>query len=145
MVELHALIVDGQPYELGLRRLSPIVSSRWGGLYVCPNTGLLLRGPRHVRKKRQRKGPAERVVLDEASEAWRIDGIWYRIRFASVPAMQEQLRDVILRRSLDENGVVGRWGALQQTYGRCDRYAVEKKQMSRREIAALVRLGHKLR
>jgi hypothetical protein len=142
MVELHAVIIDGVPHHLGTRGLWPISATHRGGWYVCPSTALLLRVPRQAREKRQRERQPERVVLDEDNEAWRIDGIWYRVRFASVPAMRAQLRDVLLGRGLDENGVVG---VLQQRYGRCDRYAVEKKQMSRREIAALARLGHKLR
>jgi hypothetical protein len=135
MVELHVVIIDGQPHRSD--RWRPIFSV----LYVCPSTGLLLRAPRRPERPERPEPARERkyVVLDQANEAWRIEGIWYRIRFARVPEERARLRDALLHRGLDENGVVGRMGALQQAYGRCDRYAVEKRQMSRREIEALAR------
>jgi len=139
MVELHPVMVDGRPYYPVAHngRLRALEGSKWSRFYVCPRTGLLMAAPRRGRKLPEPE--RDRVWIDPVHEAWRIEGVWYRIRFAPVPMARGRLRDVLLRRGLDENGVAGEGGVLHRAYGRADRYAVEKRQMSRREIVALAR------
>jgi hypothetical protein len=140
LVELNPVIVDGWPFHPAARngKLEPIVSRYRGVFYVCPSTGRLCAAPRPSRARRVAQ--RDRVVLDGAREAWQIALIWYEVRFAPLPAQLAGARDVVLRRGLDENGVVGWNGELAREYGRHDRYAVGKRQLSRREIAMVERL-----
>jgi hypothetical protein len=142
MVERDVVIINGRPYHArgwGGRRAA-IADRGWrASFYVCPLTGRLLAAPPYVN---QLPEPArERLRLDDEHEAWRLDGIWYRVRFAPVsspPACYWQ-RDVLLKRGLVEGGMRGHGGALERHYGRHDRFAVSKQQLSRREVAALAR------
>jgi hypothetical protein len=141
MIDLHPQVVDGKlcyspPWYGGPR---PIAEGSWQrDFYVCPQTGRLMLAPPPRRRPRPEPSP-DRLRLDDTDQAFRIDGIWYRVRFAPVPARRVCLRDVILKRFLNESGMTGPNGALAREYGRDDRYAVSKQQMSSREIAALSR------
>jgi hypothetical protein len=139
MVELHAVIIDGRAYHPTTYRhhLLLVTPGRWGGFYVCPESGRL-REALPDRRKLPEPAP-DRVELEPGYEAWRIEGLWYRVRFAPVPQARVGLRDLLLRRRIDETGVVGPGGALEQKYGWRYRYAAEKRQMSHDEIAALAR------
>ena len=139
MVELHAVVIDGRAYHpTTYRRHRLLVTpGRWGGFYVCPETGRLCEAPPD-RPQWPDTAP-DRVTLDEVHEAWRIEGLWYRVRFAPVPQARAGLRDMVLCRRIDETGVVGPGGALEQKYGWRYHYAAEKRQMSHDEIAALAR------
>jgi hypothetical protein len=138
MIELHPILVDGRPHHpRAMRgRLQPIEDHGWRrSFYVCPATGRLLLAPRY---DPPRPAPSrDRVRLDDTHQALRLDGIWYRVQLAAVPAVRTRLRDVVLKRFLDEPGMTGSGGALARLYGRGDRYAVAKQQMSWRAIAAL--------
>jgi hypothetical protein len=133
MIDLHVVLVDGKPHDA--KTLQPLTDGGWRrSFYVCPASGRLLMAPRHGRPLPE---PArDRRRLDDTHEAWRIDGIWYRVRFAPVPAARAQLRDVILKRYLNESGIER---ALTRLYGHSRSFAVAKQQMSWREIANLAR------
>lgn len=140
LVELHVVLVDDRPYHATASRgrRDPIEGGRWSGrFYVCPRRGRLLEAPRRTPVK---LAPSrDRIRLDDEHLALRLDGLWYRVRFARVPAQLRGARDVVLKRGLDEGGMTGPSGALARSHGRDGWYAVAKQQLSRREIAALPR------
>jgi hypothetical protein len=142
MVEVHAVLIDGKPHHPDAYRGGPIEAGHRGhGFYVCPLTGTLQEAPRRARQRRKPAPQPLRVRLpfDGEYEAWRIDGIWYQVRLAPVPAEAGSLRgvrDMLLNRGLDENGMLGHGGALVRHYGR-HRFAASKVQLSWRDIRDL--------
>lgn len=114
----------------GVRQLRP---SRWSPVYVCPDTGLLKKVPPSPRYR----PPAVRDVIpiDSGAQYRKIGGLWYRITLAPVPADlgAPELHDALL-------GVLRpgqRERLLRENYGRSDRYATEKRQISKRELRRL--------
>lgn len=145
MVEVNPVMIDGRPYEpaaMGSRRddYRPITSYRFARFYVCPRTGLLRMGPkRDLKSKAHATEAAETRKLGEMLEARKIEGIWYAITFARVPAMQSEREacfDVVLKARLSGDRMLGWSGSLKQTYGTNDRFAIAKRQLSKREIRA---------
>jgi hypothetical protein len=146
MVETNAVLIDGRPHHPiadGPRRdrYRPLRAYRSWSFYVCPKTGLLKLPPSDGsrRKKNEKDRPPSPDVrpLDESREARRIDGVWYLVTFAKVPQMSATWRDcfdIVLRATLNEPGLFGWCGALRLTYGSSDRYAVAKRQLSKREL-----------
>lgn len=146
MVETNPVLIDGRPhYPMadGPRRdrYRPIRAYRAWRFYVCPNTGLLkVPAPDGSRRKKEPPPRPDVRPLGEMREARRMDGVWYLVTLAKVPQITATYRDcydVVLRASLAEQGMFGWGGALRETYGKSDRYAVAKRQLSKREIRAL--------
>ena len=144
MVEENAVLIDGRPHHpggsLGHCQRSPILCRGWGGFYVCPRTGVLrVATERRPRPKREPDPDVKRV--DDLHEARRIGGVWYLVTFAPVPATREARygrRNVLLGMWVDAPGMHTPSGLLWKTYGRGDRYAAAKRQLSTREIRAHV-------
>jgi hypothetical protein len=138
MIELHAVLIDGRPYHpLGDHRgrPRPIQGYAERSFYVCPESRRLLLAPRWYRRPPPEPSP-DRVRLDDTQVALRRDGIWYRVRLAPIPAARAYVRDAVLKRYLNERDIDT---ALYELYGRLNRYAVTKQQMSTNEIAKLAR------
>jgi hypothetical protein len=100
-----------------------------GDFYVCPETRQLRAIPRKARPHHSQPVDPDLRPLSEWEQLRRIDGQWYRIELAQLPADLRQARDVVLGLLLSQ---VTPW-ALQAQYGRRDRYAHRKLQLSRRE------------
>ncbi|MEE8508817.1 MAG: hypothetical protein V3T07_07120 [Myxococcota bacterium] len=129
-VELDVRLVDGKPE----------ISRVWSRFYVCPKTGALRETPRGRNASRPKADPTIRVA-SETREYHQLDGQWYEIELAPVPRDPCALaaaRDAVLRRPLAElvrcSGEV-----LRERYGTPDRYAVRKRQISKREIRDLAK------
>lgn len=148
MVETNAVMIDGRPhYPTGegprRDRYRPIRGYRSWRFYVCPKTGLLKAAPDGGPRQKKKKYPSDREdvrPLGEMREARRIDGVWYLVTLAEVPKAPGAVRecyDVVLRARLSEPGLFGWNSALHETYGAFDRYAVSKRQLSKRELQAL--------
>lgn len=142
MVEKNAVVIDGRPCRpaaTGFRRdmYSPVGRFKHG-LYVCPRTGILRLAEGASRRKKPKTPQAHDAQrIDETTEARRIAGIWYLTTFAAVPKTPAELRtsyDVVLKVHLHPEAFQS---ALWQAYGRTDRYALAKRQLSKREIRAL--------
>jgi hypothetical protein len=145
-VELHPVMIDGVPHEpvaLGSARddYRPV-----RGFYVCPQTGILRATP-SVRRWPRKPPPFPREdarALDPATQLHRLEGVWYRITLAPVPTSPVAAAgcfDVVLRKALGERGVRDYDGALYQTYGRRDRYAVAKVQLGSRALKRWLATG----
>jgi hypothetical protein len=106
-------------------------------LYVDPRTGLL-RLNRHYRtwgqKRRERAAEQEatmqrrRRIIDDLTQLHLIDGEWYEIRFASLPA--GDCFDVVKKRMIPADEAVAR---RARHCGGIPMYASAKRQLSHRE------------
>jgi hypothetical protein len=116
--------------------------SLWQELYVDPRTGLLrvnkdYRSWRNdsseVARARQAKLDARRRIVDELTQLHLLDGEWYEVRLARLPALMSPdtaVFDVVIKRAMAHGkGTQDR----EQRYGSHDLYAVAKRQLSRRE------------
>jgi hypothetical protein len=144
MVEVNTVLIDGRPHHPGGYHPhgSLIVADRWRGFYVCPRTGALRVAAERWRRPREDGVNPDARRVDDLREARRIEGVWYLVTFAPVPALHREraaCRDVILGASLDAPGMLEWSGRLKKAHGRSDRYAVEKRQLSTREIRAYAR------
>jgi hypothetical protein len=147
MVEINPVMIEGRPHHPlaeGPRRdrYRPLRAYRSWQFYVCPTTGLLKAPAPDGSRRKTKERPATDDVrpVGDMREARRIDGVWYLVTFAKVPQASATWRDcydMVLRARLSEPGLFGWCGALRQTYGDSDRYAVSKRQLSKREIRAL--------
>ena len=131
------------------------VSSRWHGLqsinecwsplFVHPCTGILLRNrAREIAQRQRRQQRAARAELPHPDRRsglpgmadncqWqRIEGIWYAVTLAPLPADQAPVFDVVLGRSVDAK----QRELLRARHGRPDRYAVAKRQLGRKALRA---------
>jgi len=139
MVELNPLFLDGRPHfpEASGGKHRPLGS---GGFYVCPRTGLLCVVDEPRRRRRRPRMNRDIRTLDDHRQAHRIDGLWYEITFAPVPASFLERRyccDLLLRCRLSDGSAMGWGGRLQRAYGNDRYYAASKRQLSAREVAAL--------
>jgi hypothetical protein len=140
MVETNPVVIDGcvyHPDARGPRRdqYTPISAYRNYSFYVCPRTGLLQRAP--WRKRSPPPSDPNVRRLRNWVEARRIEGIWYAVTFAKVPATQEEYKgcfDVVIKARLSEPRMLDWNGGLEQAYGRRDQYAIGKRQLSKREL-----------
>lgn len=139
-VSTDAILIDGKPYRPlaeGPRRdrYIAISSYRANHFYVCPHSRTLREAPRAVYPAAP-PNPDVRPI-DDRTEVRRIRGIWYLITFEKVPQgaeLREHCYDVLLKACVLEQDML-RWnGLMKQLYGRTDRYAVSKRQLSTREI-----------
>lgn len=145
MVEVNPVIIDGHPHHPeanGPRRdrYWPIRSYRGWDFYVCPKTGRLRLPPPGPARKKKPEPSLDVRPLGEMREARRINGVWFEVTLANVPDTGPACRsafDVVLKAALNEPRLHGWSGALRETYGRMDRYAAAKRQLSKREIRAL--------
>jgi hypothetical protein len=141
MVEENAILVDGVPHHaphVGYRGLSPIVSYRGRGFYVCPRTRILRVAELCGRDRRRDIPDPDVRRVDETQQLRRISGVWYRIRLDVVPPSRferARTRDVVLGETLDTASS----HRLQSLYGRLNRYGSAKQQLSSREVRALLR------
>ena len=147
MVEVNPVLINGEPhYPTGegprRDRYRPIRGYRSWRFYVCPTTGRLLApAPDTSRRKKKDQPPRPDVrPLDKMREARQINGVWYLVTFAEVPKEPALFRasyDVVLRARLNEPSLFSWNGALHEAYGAFDRYAVAKRQLSKREVRSL--------
>jgi hypothetical protein len=105
----------------------PLVSrgSYWT-FYVCPRTGLLRLAP-PLRKQKAVAPDPDRRVLGNDRELRRIDGVWYEVSVAPIPATGVGVAErATLTRAMREDPL---WAS-----GRC---AASKRQLGTREIRRL--------
>jgi hypothetical protein len=158
-VERHARLVDGKVYVKGWRWAQvwvPLDESSVE-MYVHPRTGILLRN-RHRKPwnwnksppARTGRPPLERRVVGDTEQLIRLEGIWYRVTLAKLPP------GVRHETSVDGRACIGTryqkcWDAVRNCevswiqpgeslnnpdywFGRCNVYAVSKRQLSSREL-----------
>jgi ribosomal protein S19E (S16A) len=134
---------DGQlvdlTHNLAIRRSRALRQE----LYVDPRTGLLRvnkdygswrRGSSERTAAWQAKIDARRRVLDELTQLHLLDGEWYEVRFARVPASvrpSDAIFDVVMKRAIPRAG--DDLQKRQDLYGSYRVYAISKRQLSRRE------------
>jgi hypothetical protein len=106
---------------------------------VDPRNGILREDPdylRHWRRPREVKVSPDVIPIDAGRCCRRIEGIWYELRLARIPAELRGLVDVALRRKLTE---VSR-AELAKFHG-ADVYAFKKTQLNSKEIRRLSKLS----
>ena len=137
MVEENTVLVDGRPHHPTLYgRQTLITVSHQRGFYVCPQTGTLRMATVGERRRPPGKEHPDVRRLDDAHEVRRIEGVWYLITLAPVPAPgseRARCRDVVLGALLGEIDEA----RLHRTYGRRDRYGAVKKQLGSQEVRVL--------
>lgn len=141
-VELNPVMIKGLPHDPEAtgpmrNRYRALYAYGCRGFYVCPKTGILRKAPPLPSRKPRDVDTANRKKLGGALEARRIDGVWYLIEFTKVPLSSKdwpQCYDVVARGRLCEQGMMGWSGTLFKLYGNSDRYAVSKRQLSKKEI-----------
>jgi len=139
MVEENTVLIDGSPHHAAGSRFGgerPITVGRLDGLYVCPRTGTLRMATVPRRRRPPSKEHPDVRRLDDAHEVRRIEGVWYLITLAPVPAPgseRARCRDVVLGALLGEIDEA----RLHRTYGRRDRYGAVKKQLGSQEVRVL--------
>lgn len=136
MVVEDAWWQDGVLVRVERRGVRPLVAGRaWDTHYVCPRTGLLRAAPARRRRPRALPDP-DRVVLDATRELRRLDGVWFEVTVGAIPFAEETRRacfDVVERRPPERAGLSGRTSPILWRSGR---YAVAKRQLSKRELRA---------
>lgn len=137
MVLVRAAVEDGQVIAVdrwgGLRAAW---RGRWSRFYVCPTSGTLKLLPARPRPA----APADRDRAIVEGALWRrIEGVWYAIAVAPVPAALTGVRDAVLGPLMALGDRWAREGALREAYGRGDRYAASKRQLGKRELRRLPR------
>jgi hypothetical protein len=147
----HVTMVDGKPYSVGrYSKFAPV----WEDFYVHPDTGILCRSPQHEPFRFVPAQPDfEQVRVDEFHKYVKIDGLWFFVTFAPLPASMPEHGmppwDVVLRcwtvaspltastdlarrhwrvpsRAVPGRHFIEQWGAPI--------YAVAKRQANKREI-----------
>lgn len=142
-VELNPVMIDGKPHN-------PVASGpkrnhyralycyrTRGGYYVCPKTGFLKKAPILERQRPPDANTADRKSLGNLLEARKIEGVWYLIELAKVPSTWKewpQCYDALAKGRLSEPGMMSWNGTLMKLHGRSDRYALSKRQLSKKEI-----------
>lgn len=105
-----------------------------GPLYVDPKTGVLCydegRRRRYDRPKPQ--GPKGRIKVDDSREYRLIEGVWYELTLAPIPAWADRVDDVVFRKKC----FPAPRSVLESFYGR-PTYAVKKRQLNSKEIRRL--------
>ncbi|HEY8377316.1 MAG TPA: hypothetical protein VIK91_12560 [Nannocystis sp.] len=135
MVYTRVVKAGDRLFEFGAMGVEEIRPCRWSSVYVCPETGVLKKVPR---PRRYAPPVAREVVpIDSRAQYRKIGGLWYRLTLAPLPAGELSVRDVLLGdlRQLGTPWKVER--VLREHYGRSDRYAVEKRQIGKRELRRL--------
>ena len=134
---------DGQLVDLTRELTTWRSHALWQELYVDPRTGLLRvnkeygswrRGSSERARARQAKIDARLRILDKFTQLHLLDGEWYEVRLAQLPASVnpgDALFDVVMKRVVPRAGKDSQERAKR--YGSHDVYAVSKRQLSRRE------------
>jgi hypothetical protein len=141
--------IDGKPHHpdhIAGKLIWPLKE----GDYYVDRQGIL-----RMVKPRKTPKPVRQVLLvfiDEHSAFKKIDGIWFRIWFKTLPYGQASRRpvyDIVLKKLIycqatDRDRLYWRWfiagstyeafWTLRNAYGREDRYVYRKEQVSKREI-----------
>ena len=155
-VEVHVVVVDDELFVPGWRGLRPLIEE-WGGprLYVDPRTGILrLNRKRDAIRKRKREErklqaywqvpcPHPRVVLSQTVQLHQLQGVWFEVVIAPVPATPAGLRkwiappfDVVLHcDARNFGGARNEAAPNQRYYGLPGWYAVRRRQLNRTELA----------
>lgn len=130
-VEIHTSLVRGEVYSQNWRGYAPIRESR-ARLFVHPVTRVLernLAAERHERERKEREkreAEAKRKdvrVVGPLEQLRRIEGIWYQVSLAPLPADGSQVWDVVARGNVARKG---RYGP--------NLYAHRKRQLNKREL-----------
>jgi hypothetical protein len=144
-VATHTRVVDGDIIDVGAQILG--VGRVWQPLYVHPRTGLLLRNPDAIAwriRDRERALAAERArdakwrELSPTTQLHRLDGEWFEVTIATLPAAPATRWDAVRRCHTARSARTARYSSedwdTEERYGRPGVYAVSKRQLSAREI-----------
>ena len=158
-VAITTFMRDGAVWAHGrYRRIEPLASSHYR-LYVDPRTGLLRRNKHYQNWRQKARAEQAEAARDRAARMREIapdmqlhlldDGAWWEVKLAPLPRRPERRTDPrngIARDNAVVDGlayvdIVLRPGLSQlpptELYGRYGVYAAAKRQLSRREVAAL--------
>lgn len=124
---------------LGVRRLESRGS--WPRYYVCPKSGLLRVAPRR-RKAAVAPADSDRRVIDSIREFRRLAGIWFEVVVGEIPVAEDAriaCFDVLERRTPERPGPFDgrnrRPGEPKlPVLWQAGRYAISKRQLSKREL-----------
>lgn len=146
-VQLHiwqhlmmAVLLDSRKIEERISDQRRYCGRNW--LYVDPRSKLLCEYKAEVTKRTIRARRREMPWLTVVSGRYhrRIDGLWYEIELAPLPHPASPAWDAVMRKSTAQ---LSR-SDLQKAYGGCV-YAARKRQLGKKEIAALIRAIERLR
>ena len=154
-VAVTVLVIDGELFVPGYSGPEPLVG-RWGGprLYVDPRTGILRRNRKRDTVRAQRRAernsrwevpcPHPRRIVSDSVQLHRLDGVWYEVAIAPIPATPVGLRrwtappyDVVLHcDARNFNGPRNVAPPNVGLYGKPGWYAVRRRQLNRTELAS---------
>jgi hypothetical protein len=126
----------------GLRKLES--SGSWRRYYVCPRSGVLRVAPPRRKVPPARPDP-DRLVIDTTRELRRLRGVWFDIAVGEIPDAEDARLacfDVIERRPPERPRPFDRRNRLRgetkpaPILWQLGRYAVSKRQLSKRELRA---------
>jgi len=136
---------DGQVWVSSRWRDPQPIAECWSPLFVHPRTGILLRNrAREIAQRQRRQQRAARAAqphperrsglrgMADDCQWQRIEGIWYAVTLAPLPADHAPVFDVVLGRAVDAR----QRDLLRARHGRIDRYAVAKRQLGRKALRA---------
>jgi hypothetical protein len=122
---IKPIVSNGQLLNLSGRRLHEM-------FYVDPATGILRENTQRRWRRQSQRQPADYIRIDRWNQYRKLNGIWYRVRLKPLPDEPTQEWDMIFKKlcsNIGRSNLVEYYG----TYG----YAVEKRQLNTKEIAAL--------
>jgi hypothetical protein len=137
LVATSIVMVDGKPHRAAVPgslgpQFQPLRGTKWDSLYVCPQSGQL----RSVEREPQRRQNPDVRPAGPLSQYRRINGMWYFVELAFIPSLmgaQAGHYDVLLHTPVMDLSSE----TLQKVYGCCDKYAVTKRPLTKRELAKL--------
>jgi hypothetical protein len=115
-----------------------------GGLYACPETGILKLKGDGVQRKRYRyrqRSEHEFIAVDDSHRFVKVDGLWFFVTLSAIPGeeIEERPFDVVLKlpvfalapkKHASEHRIMRCWGG--------NFYASAKRQANSREVARIV-------
>lgn len=144
-VEIRTVWHDGQVQVQSRRHGLEPIGECWSRLFVHPRTGILLRNHAHqIAQRLRRQERAARAAQPHPDRRsglhgmandcqWRrIDGIWYEVTLAPLPADQAPVFDLVLGRTVDAR----QRELLRACHGRAGCYAAAKRQLGRKALRA---------
>lgn len=150
LIAIRIEIRHGRLIECG--KFGPRALGAADELYVDPRTGLICRAkaPAFVRaserrRRQQMEIDARRRILDECTQLLKLEDAWFRVSVEPLPngKIPEFRFDVVMRElasRTDGRSTSGpsdsRWRQRLWLYGSGELYAVQKRQLSKREIRA---------
>jgi hypothetical protein len=128
----------------GVRRLESAGS--WRRFYVCPRSGVLRVAPRRRKVPAARPDP-DRRVIDPTRELRRLSGVWFEVGVGEIPVTEDARMacfDVLERRPPERPRPLDWRNQLRgeakppppPLLWQLGRYAVSKRQLSKRELRA---------